>query len=158
MIQFIIALVSIHFLYSSEVISKLPMNLHERPLAPRANECQLCHIKRVHQEVFIPQKNKTQREHAEIEISHGSLKMACNDCHDVNNSNKLFLPATFANTSLLCARCHNERYIDWQKGIHGKKVGNWKNNITFQCIDCHNPHSVSFKKMQPKPAPKLLRH
>ena len=157
-INLLIFIVSINFVYSAEVIPTLPTNLHPRPLAARANECQLCHIKRVQREIFIPKKNKTQREHSEIIISHGSLKKSCNDCHDVNNSNRLFAPASFENTSLLCARCHNERYVEWQKGFHGKKVGSWKNNITFHCVECHNPHSVSFKPMQSKPAPKLLRH
>ena len=128
-------------------------DLKVRPLAPRSNECQLCHIKRQQREIFVPNKNVTKREHFEIEISHGSLKKACNDCHDVNNSNFLFAPANFKNTSPLCARCHAERYVEWQQGKHGKKVGSWKNTIAYQCIECHNPHSVSFKKMQSKPAP-----
>jgi nitrate/TMAO reductase-like tetraheme cytochrome c subunit len=158
MINLLLIFFSINFLSAGENRDQIPMNLQKRPLAPRANECQLCHIKRIHREVFIPSKNNTKREHFEIEISHGSLKKSCNDCHDVNNSNKLVFPATFENTSLLCSRCHSERYIEWQKGIHGKKVGSWKNNISFHCIDCHNPHSVSFKKMQSRPAPKSIKH
>ena len=158
MINLLLILFSVNFIYSNDITPQPPMNLQKRPLAPRANECQLCHMKRSQHEVFISPKNKTEREHFEIEISHGTLKKACNDCHDINNSNKLFAPATFENTSLLCARCHSLRYTEWQKGMHGKKFGSWKNNIAFQCIDCHNPHSVSFKKMQSKPPPKPLRH
>jgi nitrate/TMAO reductase-like tetraheme cytochrome c subunit len=126
-----------------------------RPLAQRSGECKLCHIKRETREAYIPKKNVTQREHFEIVISHGSLKKACNDCHDVNNSNFLLSPGTFENTSALCSRCHIERYREWQNGFHGKKITSWKNNVAFQCIDCHDPHSVSFKKMESKPAPKL---
>ncbi len=158
MINFLITIFSVNFICAADITTQIPMNLKERPLAPRANECQLCHIKRNHKEVFIPKKNVTVSEHAEIQISHGSLKKSCNDCHDVNNSNKLIAPATFANTSLLCARCHSERYVEWQKGFHGKKVSSWKNNVAYHCIDCHNPHSVSFKKMEAKPAPKNIRH
>jgi hypothetical protein len=153
MINLLFALVAGHFINATDV----PMNLQPRPLAARANECQLCHIKRQHKEVFVPKTNKTSKEHFDIEISHGTLKKSCADCHDVNNSNKLMAPGTFENTSLLCNRCHSGRYIEWQNGMHGKKITSWKNNIAYHCIDCHNPHSVSFKQMQSKPAPKNLR-
>lgn len=131
--------------------------LKGRSLAPRAKDCTLCHIKRTTRETFVPSKNVTKREHFEIQIAHGSLKKACNDCHDVNNSNQLFLPATFENTTPLCARCHAERVLEWKMGRHGKKIGSWDNSkaLQFQCIECHNPHSVSFKKMEAKPAPHL---
>lgn len=159
MINLLMAFLSIHMSFALEGdITKLPLNLRPRPIAPRANECQLCHIKRVSREDFIPKKNKTEREHFEINISHGSLKKNCNDCHDVNNSNKLIAPATFENTSLLCARCHTLRFVEWQKDLHGKKITSWQNSVSYHCIDCHNPHSVSFKKMEAKPAPHPLRH
>lgn len=159
MINLLIAIASLNFLYANEVIvEQVPMNLQSRPLAPRANECQLCHIKRSAKEVFVPRKNQTHKEHFEIEILHGNLKKSCNDCHDVNNSNKLMAPATFENTSVLCARCHIERFREWEKGFHGKKVTSWKNNVAYHCIDCHNPHNVKFKTMQARPGPMNLRH
>jgi nitrate/TMAO reductase-like tetraheme cytochrome c subunit len=127
--------------------------LKKREMPPRSKDCQLCHIKRQNQEVFVPKKNATQKEHFEIQVSHGSLKKSCNDCHDINNSNLLFSPATFENTSVLCFRCHIERSAEWQNGVHGKKSGSWKNVTIYQCIDCHDPHSVSIKKMEAKPAP-----
>lgn len=145
------------FFISLNIVNSSEQNLQKRPLAARSNQCQLCHIKRKHQEIFIPQEEKTKREHFEIELSHGNLKRSCNDCHDVNNSNKLFAPATFANTSPVCARCHIEHYTQWQKGIHGKKVGSWKNMVSYHCIDCHNPHAVSIKKIQSRPPPIFLR-
>jgi formate-dependent nitrite reductase cytochrome c552 subunit len=154
MINLILTIVSFSFVNSNEV----PMNLRPRPLAPRANECQLCHIKRTNRENFVPKKNSTKSEHGEIVIVHGSLKKACNDCHDVNNSDKLMSPGTFEDTSLLCSRCHIERYREWQKGIHGKKISSWQNYVVFHCIDCHNPHDVSFKKMESRPGPENLRH
>lgn len=130
------------------------MEVKVRPLAPRANECQLCHIKRQTREVFLSPKKVTTKEHTHIDIAHGSLKKACNDCHDLNNSNKLILPATFANTNQICARCHIENYAEWQRGQHGKKTGGWlKNNVAYNCIDCHDPHNVSFKKMMAVPGP-----
>lgn len=140
------------------IIEQVPMNLQPRALAPRADECQLCHIKRSSKETFVPKKNKTTKEHFEIDIQHGTLKKSCNDCHDVNNSNKLMAPGTFANTSLLCARCHIERYREWEKGLHGKKITSWQKNVSYHCIDCHNPHNVKFKPMEAKPGPKNLRH
>lgn len=159
MINLLITLFSINYLAAVDVvIEQVPMNLRPRPLAARANDCQLCHIKRSSKEAFVPKKNQTTKEHFEIDIAHGTLKKACNDCHDVNNSNKLLSPATFANTSLLCARCHIERYREWERGFHGKKITSWKNNVSYHCIDCHNPHNVKFKNMQAKPGPKNLRH
>jgi predicted CXXCH cytochrome family protein len=150
-------LIKINFLMTMIFLNtSIASELKSRLAPPRSNQCQLCHIKRVNREVFIPKKNSTKSEHFEIIISHGNLKKSCNDCHDVNNSNYLFAPATFQNTTPLCARCHNERVVEWQNGLHGKKIGSWdKNkNISYQCIDCHYSHSVSFKKMQANPGPK----
>ena len=126
-----------------------------RKLAPRSNECQQCHIKRNQKDVFISSKNITAREHSNILLSHGNAKNYCNDCHDIEHSNKLFSPATFENTSAVCARCHFERFNEWQQGSHGKKVGNWKKSVSFHCIDCHNPHSVSIEGMQSRLPPKI---
>lgn len=151
-------MINLIMIFVDIVAGQVPMNLIQRNLVPRANECQHCHIKRTNREVFVPKKNKTHKEHFEIEIAHGTLKKACNDCHDVNNSNKLLAPATFENTSVLCARCHIEHFREWEKGFHGKKVASWKNNVAYHCIDCHNPHNVKFKTMEAKPGPKNLRH
>ena len=145
--------------FASESLPTALTKLKPRALAPRTDECQLCHIKRVSREIFIPKKNATELEHFEINISHGSLKKNCNDCHDVNNSNKLVSPGTFENTSLLCSRCHSDQYVRWQNGSHGKKMGSWtEDGVYLHCIDCHNPHAVSFKPMEARPAPKPLAH
>ncbi len=134
------------------------MLMNKRPLAPRSNECQLCHIRRIAKTVFIPKVNSIAKEHFEINLVHGNLKRSCNECHDINNSNKLIAPASFQDTSILCSRCHIERYNEWKNGIHGKKVNSWKEAVAFHCIDCHNPHDVAFKKMQARPAPITSNH
>jgi len=158
MITLLISFFSLNLALAGDIVfEKVPMNLQPRPLAARSNECQLCHIKRTSKEVFIPQKNKTTKEHFEIEVVHGNLKKSCNDCHDVNNSNKLIAPGNFENTSLLCARCHIERFREWEKGFHGKKITSWKKNVSYHCIDCHNPHNVKFKSMEALPGPKNLK-
>lgn len=121
-------------------------------MVSNANDCQFCHIKRNDLLVFNSPKSETKREHAQMTSWHGRQKKACSDCHDGNNSNYLYLPATFTATSLVCARCHSERYEEWREGTHGKKIGGWKKgNVALACMDCHDAHSVNFKKMQALP-------
>lgn len=134
------------------------INLKARPLALRVNQCQSCHIQRTHREKFIPDVFSTRREHAEIKLEHAGANLSCNDCHDVNRANALMVPGTYANTSLLCSRCHSDRYKEWIGGSHGKKVGSWKNSISYHCIDCHSPHSISFKKLKSRQPPRIRQN
>ncbi|MGZ3721889.1 MAG: hypothetical protein ACXVA9_03090 [Bdellovibrionales bacterium] len=133
----------------------LPMKEHTLPA--RANECQFCHMDR--KSPFVSKKNSTQMEHTQIVSQHGRQILACNFCHDKANHNRLKssaeFPASFANPSPVCQRCHAEVYKDWTKGLHGKRTGGWKGEQRqqFHCIECHDPHSVKFKAMEAKPAP-----
>ncbi|OGQ17257.1 MAG: hypothetical protein A3B70_06725 [Deltaproteobacteria bacterium RIFCSPHIGHO2_02_FULL_40_11] len=127
------------------------VQLKDRPLPKRHNECHLCHVKK--EKRFMPSAQKTQREHEDKNLKHGDQKISCNNCHDINNHNYLrsskAYPASFHNSSPVCAQCHTERYNDWKKGSHGHRSGGWnKKKTTWHCIDCHNPHDVSFKKMK----------
>lgn len=155
MIKFLLVLFSIQFVSANEFDLPAGSKLKERALAPRTNECQLCHMKRSQKIMMLDKVNKTDREHFEIDIQHGTLKKACHDCHDINNSDRLMAPATFENTSILCQRCHQERYREWQYGRHGKISNSWKENIiVYHCIDCHNPHDVRYKQMEAHPGHK----
>jgi len=132
------------------------IQLTERELPPRWQECHLCHPAK--QKEFIHKKTTTLIEHKSIRVMHGRFEIMCQHCHDVNFYNYLRStevgPASFENSSGVCQRCHADRYKDWREGIHGKRVGSWNEGIIqFQCIDCHSPHDVKFKKMEASPAP-----
>jgi hypothetical protein len=133
------------------------INLKEHVLPARAGECNLCHMTKSAK--FISKKKQTRLEHSQVEAKHGRKTLECNFCHDKNNHNFLNstpkFPASFANPSPVCQRCHSEIFRDWKRGIHGKRTGGWQGSERqqFHCIECHNAHSVKFKDMVAKPAP-----
>ncbi|HLD73422.1 MAG TPA: hypothetical protein VJB34_00775 [Bdellovibrionota bacterium] len=138
----------------------LHVQLEERQPPARHNQCHLCHLKKF--KFFIPKVKSERREHQDISLKHGSLEISCNNCHDVNNSNYLRTESktqtSFENSSPVCRRCHIEQYSDWLEGLHGRRTGGWnRNKVQSHCIDCHDPHSVTFKKMKAKPAPKKVK-
>ena len=132
--------------------------LKERRMPPRYNQCHLCHLKK--NKYFMPKAKQTHREHADRQLQHGNLDISCNSCHDINNSNYLRSyskaePASFANPSPVCLRCHRDRYREWKNGTHGKRIGGWDPKLQkwYSCVDCHNPHSVKFKPLKAEPPP-----
>lgn len=134
---------------------------HERPLPKRYNECHLCHLKK--EKKFMPSAKHPQKEHFDYPLIHGKKEISCHSCHDINNSNYLRSSvsnqASFANTSPVCQQCHAEQYRKWKKNIHGKWGGEWKGvQIQYHCIDCHDPHSVTFKKMKAVSPPKKPKY
>ncbi len=127
------------------------LQLKERPLPPRSNECQFCHTQKSN--FFVKKNRPLKLEHVGISPTHGNRTMSCNMCHDTNNHNYLLSskshPANFKQPSAVCARCHQNRYDDWSRGLHGKRMGGWRQpKVQFNCIDCHSPHSVKFPPMQ----------
>lgn len=136
------------------------VSLRERPLAKRHDECQNCHMAKNFQK--IPDKKKTQLEHNRSEVRHGGKVISCNFCHDRNNHNflrsSLRTPTSFANTSGVCRQCHPDIYRGWSEGLHGKRVGGWNLRKTqLHCIDCHNPHNVTFQVMKAAAKPSAPR-
>lgn len=121
--------------------------------------CSTCHATR--QPNF---ENKTVADlnefHGNLAFSHGSV--SCLSCHNSNDYDALKLAdgtrVEFSNVMTLCAQCHGPQMRDYENGVHGGFNGHWdltqgpqvKNN----CIDCHNPHSPQFPKMQPTFKPK----
>lgn len=107
--------------------------------------------------------NATRRElqfHDDIqsEFHHDSENRWCLDCHDAKNRDKLHFTSgvliPFTESYKLCGQCHGDKYRDWKKGVHGKRVGEWNGAKTyFLCVNCHNPHSPRFKPIKPKPMP-----
>ena len=140
------------------------IQLNPRALPERHNECQFCHTKK--NRAYMSSKTNPTLEHSEKSARHGKVDMACQSCHNINNSNYLrsstFAEASFENSSAVCSQCHAREYRDWRRGIHGKRLGNWNGEkVQFNCIDCHSPHSVNFKKMEAAPhpyEPKFLIH
>jgi nitrate/TMAO reductase-like tetraheme cytochrome c subunit len=142
---------------AEEDAKKIVLKEHKAP-AEAAN-CKNCHFKK--SRAFIKPRQDPRLEHNYFNTLHGKGAIACGSCHDGNRQNQLNAPASFTNPSPVCKTCHEEIFKDWSEGIHGKRVGGWNREKTqFHCIDCHSPHSVSFKPMQAEPAPhhpKLLR-
>ena len=125
--------------------------------------CSTCHATR--------QPNFENKSVADLNEFHGSLAFAhgtvsCLGCHNATDYDALKLAdgsrVEYTNVMTLCAQCHGLQMRDYQHGAHGGFNGHWdltrgpqeKNN----CIDCHNPHSPKFPKMQPtfKPRDRFL--
>jgi formate dehydrogenase gamma subunit len=68
----------------------------------------------------------------------------CNDCHGMHDLrkasdrkslvNKMNIPTT-------CAKCHNDIYIQYSKGIHGKALAAGILDAP-NCTDCHGEHEI----------------
>jgi hypothetical protein len=133
---------------------KVHMEIHNPPA--EAIHCQDCHMKK--NQEFLLSKNRTALKHADLAGKHGRTEIACGSCHDRNNYNFLRTsadaPASFSNPSPVCKQCHEDRYRDWQKGMHGKRLGGWnREKEQLHCISCHSPHSVRFKQLKADPPP-----
>jgi len=121
--------------------------------------CSTCHTTRQPN-----QQTRTVRDldefHVGMTFSHGTV--SCLSCHNSNDYDSLKLAdgsrIEFSDVMTLCAQCHGPQMNDYQHGAHGGMNGHWdlsrgpqsKNN----CVDCHNPHSPQFPKMQPAFKPK----
>ncbi len=132
--------------------------VHLRPHSPpaQAAHCQDCHAKKANE--YISSKTKTLLSHETIHEQHGRVVLSCGSCHDRNRSNQLRISddpsVSFTNPSPVCKQCHQDRFLDWQKGLHGKRTGGWSlDQEQLNCIDCHSPHSVRFKIMKASPPP-----
>ncbi|MBI4041667.1 MAG: hypothetical protein HY390_07365 [Deltaproteobacteria bacterium] len=142
------------FLISRNIFSAPTVELKKRTVTFKA--CNLCHLKK--NKRFVPASRKLEREHAHISSQHGGQVLSCNHCHDINRHNFLRstqeAPATFENPSFVCKRCHIEAYKNWEHNIHGRRSGGWNlDQIQYHCMDCHEAHSVTFKKMKALPPP-----
>ena len=137
----------------ASAFSSAKMTLTQREPPPRWNECQNCHRQKSYN--YVPKSKKANSEHKYVQLKHGRKDMSCNFCHNKNNHNFLFSAQSsndFSNSSLTCQTCHSDVYRKWSAGTHGKRSGGWGELLTmrvqYQCIDCHNPHSVSFPLMR----------
>jgi hypothetical protein len=98
--------------------------------------------------------------HSGMKFSHGTV--SCLSCHNAADYDSLQLAdghrVEFTDVMTLCGQCHGPQMRDFEHGVHGGLNGYWdlsrgpqqKNN----CVDCHNPHTPQFPKMQPTFKPK----
>jgi len=132
-------------------------------------DCYACHEKAkpppirfdANHRIIIP------KEHANIEMSHGShdRNNLCYNCH--HEANLLTLQVRdgrelkFDNSTPLCGSCHGPTYRDWEAGAHGRTSGHWdakRGAISrLACVNCHNPHAPHIPTRPPAPGPHSLR-
>lgn len=140
------------------LISSTPIKLKDRKLPDRADKCQDCH--RQKSSPVFPRQGRPVKEHGEISNVHGKVQVSCHQCHDPNNSDFLRsgysdeFKSSFKNSSPVCSTCHAAVFQSWREGLHGKRLSAQVGvREQLHCIDCHEPHSVTFKKMRAIPPP-----
>jgi hypothetical protein len=101
-------------------------------------------------------RTKFRDPHDELVFDH--RRIWCLDCHDTMDRDKLklangtLLPLT--DPLRLCSQCHGGIAREWEGGVHGKRTGFWDGpKRALPCIQCHDPHSPHFKKLEPLPPP-----
>lgn len=96
--------------------------------------------------------------HEDMVLDHAEGQRWCLDCHNLNDRDSLHLVSgeviPFTESYRLCGQCHGDKLRDWKVGVHGKRTGYWNGEKQYLlCAHCHNPHSPSFKPLQPMPPP-----
>ena len=99
-------------------------------------------------------------EHENIVLNHGNNRL-CLNCHHPKNRNAFsdYDGSEIAEEDVvsLCAKCHGPTYQDWKAGAHGRTNGYWDKTkgpqTKLRCIQCHDPHSPKFSKMNALSAP-----
>ncbi len=69
---------------------------------------------------------------------------SCNDCHGMHDLRKASDPKSLVykmNIPSTCAKCHNDIYIQYSKGIHGKALAAGILDAP-NCTDCHGEHEI----------------
>jgi formate dehydrogenase gamma subunit len=68
----------------------------------------------------------------------------CNDCHGMHDLKKASDPASTVNKMNIprtCSKCHNDMYIQYSRGIHGKALAAGILDSP-NCTDCHGEHEI----------------
>jgi hypothetical protein len=108
---------------------------------------------------------RTTETHADVVMNHAT-NVHCANCHHPDPKkydvfvDHLGADIPLTKTELLCAKCHNQRFIDWQHGSHGKIIGYWdaknEDHQHFTCIECHDPHAPIYPKLKAAPGPQEI--
>jgi hypothetical protein len=93
-------------------------------------------------------------------FNHGELN--CNSCHAKSDRDLLRLAdgskIPFQETMQLCGQCHGPQMRDYRHGAHGGMNGYWDLSRgprqRNHCVNCHDPHSPAYPKVEPAPPPR----
>ncbi len=69
---------------------------------------------------------------------------SCNDCHGIHDLKKASDPKSMVNKMNIpktCSKCHNDIFIQYQRGIHGKALAVGILDSP-NCADCHGEHEI----------------
>lgn len=69
---------------------------------------------------------------------------SCNDCHNVHDLKKASDPDSKVNKMNIpetCAKCHNDIFVKYSRGIHGKALAAGILDSP-NCTDCHGEHEI----------------
>jgi formate dehydrogenase gamma subunit len=69
---------------------------------------------------------------------------SCNDCHGMHNLRKASDPTSTVNKMNIpktCSKCHNDIYIQYSRGVHGKALAAGILDAP-NCTDCHGEHEI----------------
>jgi formate dehydrogenase gamma subunit len=69
---------------------------------------------------------------------------SCNDCHGMHDLRKASDPKSLVNKMNIpstCSKCHNDIYIQYAKGVHGKALAAGILDAP-NCTDCHGEHEI----------------
>jgi len=138
---------------ATSLASVQEVTYRDREIDPLTQECADCHAG-----MMNPERRVLQDMHDDKKLNHGDGRIWCLDCHDPQNTYSLRSPGerkvTWQKSDELCGKCHAKIQEDFELGIHTKWLGGWdKPKISYQCVECHNPHDPEFKKIAPEPAP-----
>ena len=106
--------------------------------------------------------NPAQRElrtfHVDKRLNHGQTLTWCTFCHQDDQLDSLHLIngtlVPFDEAYRVCAQCHEERYRDWTRGVHGSTTGSWRDvGVRRSCPTCHNPHDPHRGQFEALPPP-----
>jgi hypothetical protein len=106
----------------------------------------------------VDRTRRTVDSHEKVTLRHDEKNRWCLDCHSAANRDFLHLAdgrlVPFTESYRLCGQCHGPTLRHWQAGEHGKRSGSWNGEKRYLlCAHCHDPHSPSFKPMEPLAPP-----
>jgi len=93
-------------------------------------------------------------------IEHGNDEFWCTACHNLADFDHLRTfrgqPVDFDKGYEVCGTCHAQKFRDWTRGAHGKRVANWRGERQlYSCVECHNPHHPAIAPRAPDPPPPI---
>ncbi len=113
------------------------------------NTCSACHSKlalKLDPDIRIADSHDRYMRgiHAEGIAKGVGSAASCNDCHGMHDLKKASDPKSLVNKMNIpstCAKCHNDIYIQYSRGIHGKALAAGILDSP-NCTDCHGEHEI----------------